>query len=35
MKPETAATGRGWYRDYRLQAAALGLIMAGFIAVFW
>jgi SSS family solute:Na+ symporter len=25
MKPETAATGRGWYRDYRLQAHHGGL----------
>ena len=35
LRPEAAAEGRGWHRDFRAQAAALALVMAGFIAVFW
>ena len=33
LKPETAAAG--WYHDYRVQAAGLAALMAGFIAAFW
>lgn len=32
LKPEAAASGRAWYRDYRVQAAGLFLLMLGFIA---
>ena len=35
LKPETTTIRRNRYRDYRLQAAALGLLMAAFIAAFW
>jgi SSS family solute:Na+ symporter len=35
LKPETARTGSSWLRDYRVQAAALGMLMLAFIAVFW
>ena len=33
MKPDTAGTA--WYRDYRVQAAALAILMVVFIAAFW
>ncbi len=35
LKPETTAIGHSWYQDYRVQAAALALLMAVFIGIFW
>ncbi len=35
LKPETTASPTSWYRDYRAQAAALAVLMATFILVFW
>jgi SSS family solute:Na+ symporter len=33
LKPEIA--GQSWYRDYRIQAAALTVLLVTFIATFW
>jgi len=35
LKPEKTASGPPWHGDYRLQAGALGLLMAACIAAFW
>ncbi len=35
LKPDIAVAGNPWYRDYRYQAAALGLLLLVFIAAFW
>ena len=32
---KATAEGRRWFRDYRVQAVALGLAMVAFIAAFW
>ena len=35
LKPEAGARPKAWFNDYRIQAAALAGLMAGFIAAFW
>ncbi|MCG8546236.1 MAG: hypothetical protein MJE12_18720, partial [Alphaproteobacteria bacterium] len=35
LRPETSLAGQGWYRDYRVHAALLGVLMVATIVIAW